>query len=109
MLVQAGADLEARDSDGNTPLNVNWMGLPDVAAALIAAGADVDSQNDEMETPLMTNKSLKAVQLLLKAGANPRIPNRRGLNALDVARSDIFAHDIATEIERWMLTHPAKK
>jgi hypothetical protein len=105
-LVRAGANVNARDRDGNTPLNVNWMGIPEVTAALVSAGADVNTQNDDGETPLMTNKSLKAVQLLLKAGADPRVPNQRGESALDVARSDVHAQSIADEIERWMRAHP---
>ncbi len=109
MLVKAGADIDALANPNLTPLNVNWMGLPEVAAALIAHGANVNTQGDEGDTPLMTNKSVETVEMLLRAGADPYIVNARGLNALEVAKADIFAQDIAVIIGKWMATHPKAK
>jgi ankyrin repeat protein len=108
-LAARGVGVDTRNELGQTALHVNGSGLPEVTSTLIALGADVNAQDDDGNTPLMTNKSLRAVQLLLKAGANPLITNRRGQSALDVARSDVHAQNIAVEIELWMRANPTKK
>jgi ankyrin repeat protein len=108
LLIAAGAKVDAPGPFGWTPLRSNWMGLEDVTAALIAHGADVNAQDEDGFTPLMTNNSVGAVRLLLRAGANPYLRNGEGKNALEVARGDIFAEEVATEIERWVATYPPR-
>ena len=51
--ISGGADIEARDGDGNTPLHVAVLnGHESVVTALLAAGADVRARNSYGATPL---------------------------------------------------------
>lgn len=52
MLIAHGANVNARDSMGNTVLMQNSS--PRIAAVLIAHGADVNAQNRRGDTPLLT-------------------------------------------------------
>lgn len=60
ILIQAGADVNARTDSMRTPLfsaafsNVN----PDVVMILIEAGADVDARDEEGNTPLDITQSI---------------------------------------------------
>jgi ankyrin repeat protein len=52
-LLEKGADVQAKNSDGVTPLL--WacdMGLSEVAMALLEKGADVQAKNSHGVTPL---------------------------------------------------------
>ena len=74
VLIQAGADVNCRDSDENTPLlKAAWMGDVRSVALLIEAGADVNVVNKAGSSPLMmaANRggSIDKVCLLLQAGA----------------------------------------
>jgi ankyrin repeat protein len=48
-LVAAGANPDAKDGSGDTPLVIGWRG---VVSALIEGGADVNKQDKEGTTPL---------------------------------------------------------
>lgn len=92
-LLQANADPDIRDRDGNTPLLLSAVsGYTEGVRILIAVGARVDLKNNSGETPL-----IKAVQardtgtakMLLDAGANPDIhDNAAGYSARDYALQD---------------------
>jgi ankyrin repeat protein len=50
LLLAAGADVNARDDKGNTPLDVTWE--PDIAELLLARGANVNAKDSRGETAL---------------------------------------------------------
>lgn len=104
MLVAAGAAIETETGNGS-PLVANWMGFPEVTAALIKHGAKLDARDSDGQTALMTNKSVRSVELLLAAGADPYLQDHEGRNAIEVAQADVFAQDIVPVLGRWMATH----
>ena len=88
-LIDLGADLEARNSDGNTAL---WLacfgGDAAVVQRLIAAGARLDNQNDTGATALMYCASTGRdglVGLLLDAGADAQLQTQDDFRAVDLA------------------------
>ncbi len=74
-IINIGADLNARDNDGSTPLMyaAEFNG-PDVITTLLKAGADVNAQDNNGVTALMVaaqfNQNPGAATVLLKAGAD---------------------------------------
>jgi Domain of unknown function (DUF6438)/Ankyrin repeats (3 copies) len=86
-LVAAGADVNARDSQGRTPI-FHACDNPDAVKLLAAAGADVNAKDSNGYTPLMMCLTIKSVQALLDAGADPTIKNNQGKNAADWARQN---------------------
>lgn len=92
-LLEAGADKEARSSDGNTPLMIAAMeGNLNLARHLLAIGADVNAMNYSGGTALMmatANDHLDVVKLLLDNGSDPLIVDKTKQNAMDLAISRI--------------------
>ena len=79
LLISKGADLSARDSDGDSPLHsAIWHNQGKVVELLIAAGANVNARNDNGLRPINIRSSLNLNQLLsgglnkyeVKAGEN---------------------------------------
>ncbi|KDQ17289.1 hypothetical protein BOTBODRAFT_105880 [Botryobasidium botryosum FD-172 SS1] len=84
LLLDAGAELEAKDNNGDTPLslaNENGRVSSSAIRALVEAGAELGAQNAYGNTPLLLSAmqgSAPTVRLLLLVGADPRSrsPNR---------------------------------
>lgn len=92
-LVQEGADVNARDGQGNTALGIAAsMGASDVVRALLRYRPTVDLANTLGETPLIRavqSRDAATVEALLTAGANPDQPdNAAGLSARQYAARD---------------------
>ena len=96
--LRAGADVHARNEDGETPLHrLATGGKPDgypvarVINAFVEAGADVNARDREGRTPLHTAAELRAdvatdkVASLLAAGAAANARDNRGATPLHLA------------------------
>jgi ankyrin repeat protein len=82
--------LDARDTDGSTPLHcATWKGHRDAVALLIAAGADIDAHNTNDHwgtTPLHAaahaNQAVIA-RMLIEAGADINARDRNNRTPMD--------------------------
>jgi uncharacterized protein len=84
LLLESRADVNARDEHGMTALHIAAEEvLPEAATLLIGRGGDVSLQDEEGNTPLAravfsARGRYEVIRLLLKAGANPDLPNKAG-------------------------------
>src|SRR6516165_3271411 len=89
VLIRSGADPDAREAEGHTPLYRASTG--DVARVLLAAGATVDvASGPNRGTALrraVNCRQIEIVRLLVWHGADPSAADRRGVTSLDVART----------------------
>lgn len=100
-LIGKGANVNARDAKGVTPLvsavNSNFA---EGVELLVGKGARLDDSNNAGETPLITavhNRNVPVLRLLLKAGANPDRADNSGRTAKDYAR--LAGGNLLAEIE----------
>jgi ankyrin repeat protein len=84
LLAAAGANLNARDRRGNTPLHETF--LTDVEQELLKLGADVNAQNEDGETPIFTTVDVDAIPLFAEHGADLTIRNKNGETVLEAAK-----------------------
>ncbi|RYE05832.1 MAG: ankyrin repeat domain-containing protein [Rickettsiaceae bacterium] len=101
-LIAAGADVDMKDQDGNTPLHLttkdcivkksnqvhNVKGLI-YTKYLIIAGCKLDIQNAKGQTALhlaTTIQDIEIMTLLIRAGAAQNIQNNDGQTPLDIAK-----------------------
>ena len=92
--VDAGADLEARDEDGGTPVMyaARYNETPEVVQALLEAGADLEARNKDGWTSLMyaaaTHSNPEVLQVLLDAGADATAKNGEKETAWDLIQDN---------------------
>ena len=89
MLIEAGADVNLEDVDGNTPLSTAALkGQQKYMELLLTLGADVNGRNKNGGTPLMyavCSEDDTCAKALIEAGADVNIANKRGDTALSIA------------------------
>jgi len=91
MLLAAGAQVNARNADGNNAL---WLacvgGHLEMIDTLVTAGIDIDNRNDNGATPLMyaaSSGKAAVVERLLAKGADVSPETLDGFSALDLAQT----------------------
>jgi len=86
LFIDLGADVNARDAEGNTPL-INAAGSYECIDILLKAGAQINLQNNEGKTALIRAAQYggdpRVITLLLQNGANARLQDNTGRTALD--------------------------
>jgi cytohesin len=89
LLLGRGADVNAKENDGNNALHyAAGRGFQAVAEVLLANHADVNIPNAGGSTPLFSAASsgqLKIIQMLLAAGANTNLKDGKGRSPLNYA------------------------
>ncbi|MDR3741791.1 MAG: ankyrin repeat domain-containing protein [Terracidiphilus sp.] len=83
LLLDAGANVNASDDDGNTPLHETF--LTDVEEELLKHGANVNAQNNDGDTPIVTTVDNEAIPLFLKYGADLNLRNKKGQTMREAA------------------------
>lgn len=97
LLLEHGANVNARDATGDTPLH--WAGLENIAnledrglsssvEILLNYGADIQARNDNGDTPLHTAHKPEIAKALLDNGANVSVRNDEGFTPLHYVRSN---------------------
>ena len=89
LLRDAGADLEATDGYGLTPLHyAARRGDTKIASLLVEAGVDVDAKTPDGDTALylaVRHRATSCVEVLLAAGASPNLREGHRLTPFDLA------------------------
>jgi len=85
LLVQAGADVNARDNDGDAALHKAYA--TEVVKELLNLGADVNARNKDGETPIFTTYDDAAIPLFVAHGADLSIRNKKGQTVMEAAKA----------------------
>jgi len=102
-LIAKGANVNARDFKGVTPLETAvGLGFVEGAQILITYGAHIDEADATGETPLISavhRHDSQMARVLLQAGANPDRPDNSGRSARDYVKADGPSNPVGQEIE----------
>ena len=85
LLISEGADVNASNKDGGTPLMyaANYSSTTEIVTLLIEAGADVNARHhNDGWTVLFFSKTPEIVTLLIEAGADVNAMNDNGFTPL---------------------------
>ncbi|KAK7946767.1 uncharacterized protein PG986_011088 [Apiospora aurea] len=103
MLLSAGADPNARNVRGETPLHCACPGSPGLVDILVRYGADIDAVDENGFTPLLTMMSrdgswhgrpdIKLFTRLIDHGANVNKATNRGNTVLHMAMMNLQSYD----------------
>ena len=118
-LILLGADVNARDEEGNTVLikSIDYFPGTQEIKFLIDNGASINAQNKKGQTPLLKavqNQRKDVILVLISKGADVKIKDEAGKTALEIAetykdeeiikilKSNLFnGQDLIKSISKW--------
>jgi hypothetical protein len=86
-LVEAGADVNAHDDQGHTPIFTACHNI-EALKPLVAVGADLNAKDRFGETPIMQCFEPKGISAFIEAGADLSVQNSHGLTAAQKMRQN---------------------
>ena len=93
LLIEKGADIDAKDNDGVTALMyVSRAGDLEIAKYLLENGADINAKDSKWGYTALIYAAeyvnLEIVQFLIESGADVNIKNNDGKTALDLVETE---------------------
>ncbi|OLY85569.1 Ankyrin repeat-containing protein [Smittium mucronatum] len=88
--------VDSQDDYGYSPLHAaaSWKN-PEIVEYLLEKGANVAITDNDGDTPLHTCEDIECALLLLKAGADPKVQNKSGINKkrMDLAIESVMENE----------------